>query len=448
MSGIPSPDGMRLKINGKWLDLDKDFISKHPGGSVITQYRNADATHIFHAFHEGSATAYKQLKIMEKTKAAEYPGNDPTLSYTVNPKEVNVYSYDITIEQEKKIVLNFEKLRQKIHEEGLMEIQPWFFARKVVETMTFMMLGFYLQYLGYYITSACSIALAWQQLGWLTHEFCHHQPFKSRRINDWGSLFLGNFAQGFSRDWWKDKHNTHHAATNVIDQDGDIDLSPFVAMVPDDLLKYREPIETFVLKIVPYQHLYFTMMLPLLRFSWCSQSIVHVFTANGSEYSKDRQHALGEQLTLIGHWIWVLLQLYLLPNNLIRFVFFIITQCGAGFLIAHVVTYNHNSVDKFPENSRALNNFAALNIMGTRNMNPSPFIDWLWGGLNYQIEHHLFPTMPRPNLTQCSHLVKKFCEENNLPYMVDDYWTGYEENLRQLENMAKVVETKLQGSET
>lgn len=81
-------------------------------------------------------------------------------------------------------------------------------------------------------------------------------------------------------------------------------------------------------------------------------------------------------------------------------------------------------------------------------MNPSPFIDWLWGGLNYQIEHHLFPTMPRPNLTRCSQLVKSFCHENNLPYLVDDYWTGYEENLRQLENMAKVVESKLQGSET
>ena len=343
------------------------------------------------------------------------------------------------------MVLGFEKLRQQVHSEGLMDARPWYYVRKISETMGFMFLGFYLQYCGHYLASAFCVAISWQQLGWLTHEFCHHQPFKNRKINDVLSLFLGNFAQGFSRDWWKDKHNTHHAATNVIEQDGDIDLAPFVAMVPDDLLKYKEPIEHFLLKIIPYQHLYFTAMLPLLRFSWCSQSIVHCFTANGSEYMKDRKNALNEQVTLALHWSWVLLQLYLLPSNWIRFMYFIITQMGAGLLVAHVVTYNHNSVDKFPENSRVLNNFAALHIMGTRNMRPSMFIDWLWGGLNYQIEHHLFPTMPRPNLTRCSTLVKKFCSENNLPYLVDDYWTGYEENLRQLENMAKVVESKLNG---
>ncbi|KAE9551494.1 hypothetical protein FO519_005288 [Halicephalobus sp. NKZ332] len=448
MPNMPLPEDLRIKVNGKWLNLSKEFVSSHPGGSVITQYKDADATHIFHAFHEGSDSAYKQLKLIEKTKAIKYPGGDevdPTLQYTVNPKEVNVHSYDISIEQEKKIALNFEKLRQQVYAEGLMDARPWFFVRKIAETMGLMFLGFYLQYCGHYLASALCVALSWQQLGWLTHEFCHHQPFKNRRINDALSLYLGNFAQGYSRDWWKDKHNTHHAATNVIEQDGDIDLAPFVAMVPDDLLKYKEPIESFILKIIPYQHLYFTAMLPLLRFSWCSQSIVHCFTANGSEYKKDRIHALVEQITLGLHWAWVLLQLYLLPSNLIRLMYFVISQMGAGLLVAHVVTYSHNSVDKLPEKSRILNNFAALHIMTTRNMCPSMFIDWVWGGLNYQIEHHLFPTMPRPNLNKCSVLVKKFCLENNLPYMVDDFWTGYEENLRQLENMAKVVQSKLHG---
>uniref|UniRef100_A0A7E5A188 FA_desaturase domain-containing protein n=1 Tax=Panagrellus redivivus TaxID=6233 RepID=A0A7E5A188_PANRE len=439
-----APENVRLKVNGKWLDLGQEFVINHPGGSVLTQYQNADATHIFHAFHEGSAMAYKQLSLLEKTKAVEVDSeNDPTLQYSVNPKETNVYSYDITIEKEKNIVLSFEKLRQRVHSEGLMDIRPYYFAKKCTEVIGLMFFGFYLQYLGHYLTSALFVALSWQQLGWLTHEFCHHQPFKNRKANDAMSLFFGNFAQGFSRDWWKDKHNTHHAATNVIDQDGDIDLAPFLALVPDDLKKYREPVEQFVLKIVPYQHLYYTAMLPLLRFSWCSQSIVHCFTANGSIYKKDREHALPEQVTLALHWTWVLLQLYLLPSNFVRLLYFVISQGLGGLLIAGVVTYNHNSVDKFPENSRALNNFAALNIMGTRNMQPSPFVDWLWGGLNYQIEHHLFPTMPRPNLTRCSELVKQFCKENDLPYLVDDYWTGYEENLRQLENMAKVVHAKL-----
>jgi fatty acid desaturase len=442
MASGHNPSTIRVKINEKWLQLSKDFVAKHPGGSVITQYKDADATHIFHAFHEGSQSAYKQLTFVEKNNAIANLKDDPTLKSTAKSKEVNVASYDFTIEQEKKIVKSFEVLRQRVHDEGLMEARPEFYIRKTTEVLSIMVLSFILQYFGWYLTSACFLALGWQQLGWLTHEFCHHQPLKNRRINDYWSLFLGNVTQGFSRNWWKLKHNTHHAATNIIDQDDDIDLAPLIAMVPDDLKRYKEPLEQLILKIVPYQHLYYTLLLPLLRFSWCSQSIVYVFGAPISKYKKDRADALGEQVGILLHWSWVLLQLYLLPSNWIRVLYFLISQLGGGFLVAHVVTYNHNSVDKYPENCRLLNNFAALHILTTRNMNPSPFIDWLWGGLNYQIEHHLFPTMPRPNLTRCSAFVKEFCKEVDLPYLVDDYWTGYAENLRQLENMAKVVESK------
>ena len=351
--------------------------------------------------------------------------------------------YDMSIEQEMKIVRNFEELRQRVHREGLMDPIPLFYVQKVAEIFFLIAIVFTLQYYGYFLTSALCLALCWQQLGWMTHEFCHHQPSKNRRLNNYFALFFGNIAQGFSRDWWKDKHNEHHAATNIVDQDGDIDLAPLIAMVPSDLRKYKEPLQKLILKIVPYQHLYFTLMLPLLRFSWTSQSIEHVITTtSNSPYIKDKKHAHEELFGIILHWSWVLLQLYYLPNNFIRVLYFLISQLGGGLLIAVVVTFNHNSVNKFPENSRILNNFAALHILTTRNMYSTPFIDWFWGGLNFQIEHHLFPTMPRPNLNYCSVLVKEFCKENNLPYLIDDYKTGYLESLRLLKEVAKLAENR------
>lgn len=97
-----------------------------------------------------------------------------------------------------------------------MDKQPLFYARKVTEILIFFACTFLLQYYGWYIMSAFVLGLCWQQLGWLTHEFCHHQPFQNRNINDIASIFFGNIAQGFSREWWKDKHNVHHAATNII----------------------------------------------------------------------------------------------------------------------------------------------------------------------------------------------------------------------------------------
>lgn len=115
-----------------------------------------------------------------------------------------------------KIVRNFEELRQRVHREGLMDTIPLFYVQKVAEIFALITIVFILQYYGYYLFSALCLAVCWQQLGWMTHEFCHHQPSKNRRLNDYFSLFFGNIAQGFSRDWWKDKHNEHHAATNIV----------------------------------------------------------------------------------------------------------------------------------------------------------------------------------------------------------------------------------------
>lgn len=115
-----------------------------------------------------------------------------------------------------KIVESFEQLRQHVHREGLMDARPWFYVRKVVEVLALMSLSVTFQCFGWYLCSALALAVCWQQSGWLTHEFCHHQPLKRRAWNDAVALLFGNVVQGFSRDWWKDKHNTHHAATNII----------------------------------------------------------------------------------------------------------------------------------------------------------------------------------------------------------------------------------------
>lgn len=56
----------------------------------------------------------------------------------------------------------------------------------------------------------------------------------------------------------------------------------------------------------------------------------------------------------------------------------------------------------FADNAAILENYPSLQLYTTRNMRPGLFIDWLWGGLNYQVEHHLFPTMPRHNLSKVS----------------------------------------------
>lgn len=160
---------------------------------------------------------------------------------------------------------NFIALRDELISEGLFEVNPTYYIYKSIEAFSLLLFAFILQYFKWYfgfffspnilikkymifdfllknylseisrlwrldekkknvenpfryLTSAIILALCWQQFGWLTHDFCHQQPSKNRCNNDFISLIFGNIIQGFSRDWWKEKHNTHHAATNIIGQ--------------------------------------------------------------------------------------------------------------------------------------------------------------------------------------------------------------------------------------
>ncbi len=65
-------------------------------------------------------------------------------------------------------------------------------------------------------------------------------------------------------------------------------------------------------------------------------------SANKNFYRSHRKNATVEQIGIAVHWMWVFFQLWLLPTNTIRVLYFLISQLG------HVVTFSHNPVDKFP----------------------------------------------------------------------------------------------------
>ncbi|CAB3409513.1 unnamed protein product [Caenorhabditis bovis] len=430
-----------LKIDGKWVYVDEEVLKAHPGGSAITTYKNMDATTVFHTFHTGSKTAYKWLNELKTKCPTQEPcivipkiQDDSMLGYD----DVNMGKFDLSQEKSEEIKKSFEKLRIRVRELGLMNGSPVFYLRKVIEAILTIGLAMYLQYHGFYLVAAILMGVAWQQLGWLVHEFAHHQLFKNRYYNDLASYFVGNFLQGFSSGGWKEQHNVHHAATNVVGKDGDLDLMPYYATVARDL----KLADSWLLSVIQYQHIYWTFLLPLLRLSWLVQSILFVRAMPTHFYKYYRDTAKYETVGLALHWTYVAVQLYFLPDTPTRIMFFLVSQMVGGFLLAHVVTFNHYSVEKYTLSSNIMSNYACLQLMTTRNMRPGLFIDWLWGGLNYQIEHHLFPTMPRHNLNTVMPLVKEFARQNGLPYMVDDYFTGYKLGLAQFYNIAQIA-TKL-----
>ncbi|KAI1713953.1 fatty acid desaturase domain-containing protein [Ditylenchus destructor] len=421
-----SDEDFYIRIDGKWILVDRQLLSSHPGGSAMTTYKNLDATTVFHTFHANSKPAYKMLKevVDEQKDKNIVTSNLSKLEEENNAdfEDVNMGTYNLTKEEMERMCKNFDQLRFRVRQMGLLNGQTTFFFRKFIEAVTLICISLWLQHCEYYVVSALVMGLAWQQLGWMIHEYCHHQHFKEHFWNDIMSYVVGNMMQGFSSGGWKEQHNVHHAATNVVGRDGDLDLMPLWATVASDLSQLID--KSVMVYLIPYQHLYWTLLLPFLRLSWLAQSILFVSQMHNNFYEIYRRRARIEQITLTIHWSLVALQYYFLPTFQIRVMYFLVSQLFGGFLIAHVVTYNHYSTDKFPR----------------------IFIDWLWGGLNYQIEHHLFPTMPRNNLKKVMPLVQEFCRENNLPYMVDDYFTGWKYEIEQFRRVAKIAAEKLQRS--
>lgn len=87
-------------------------------------------------------------------------------------------TYNLTKEEMERMCKNFDQLRFRVRQMGLLNGQTTFFFRKFIEAVTLICISLWLQHCEYYVVSALVMGLAWQQLGWMIHEYCHHQHFK------------------------------------------------------------------------------------------------------------------------------------------------------------------------------------------------------------------------------------------------------------------------------
>jgi len=233
--------------------------------------------------------------------------------------------------------------------------------------------------------------LAMQQAGWIGHDYIHARG----SFAYWNAVIM-QWINGFSREWWSHKHNTHHVFTNYIGIDADIENDPvFHLFFPD-------PKDDTIFRKM--QHWYFVPVASVLYFSWRIQSI------QANLASMDPK----ELIFIALNYIWM----YTLGWK----VALAATYFG-GFLVAVIVTATHQSEEMIDMASTQSSNYSFCEgqFATTRDARTSDFFtEWLWGGMQYQLEHHLFPTMPKYKYRAVAPLVKKFAEENGLSYRVDE----------------------------
>ena len=102
-------------------------------------------------------------------------------------------------------------------------------------------------------------------------------------------------------------------------------------------------------------------------------------------------------------------------------LFIVVHQLAFGLYFSSVIASNHKGMPFWDEDRPF--DFLRQQVLTSRNVMSHPLTDFWYGGLNYQIEHHLFPNMPRNNLRAARVIVRSFCQERGITY--------YETGLRQ-----------------
>ncbi|XAR70789.1 Linoleoyl-CoA desaturase [Bertholletia excelsa] len=286
-----------------------------------------------------------------------------------------------------------------------------------------------------HLLSAGLMGFLWIQSGWLGHDSGHYQIMPTKGLNRVVQVFAGNCLTGISIAWWRWNHNAHHISCNSLEFDPDLQHMPIFAVSPKfftSLTSYFyerkmnfDPIARF---LVSYQHWTFYPVMCFARINLFAQSFILLL-------SKRKVPRRGQEiLGILVFWIWYPLLVSCLPSWGERIMFVVASFAVTG--IQHVqFCLNHFSSDVYVGPPSG-NNWFEMQTAGTLDISCSPWMDWFHGGLQFQIEHHLFPRLPRCQLRKISPFVKELCKKHDLPYNCVSFWKANALTVRTLRNAA------------
>ncbi|GAA3692644.1 acyl-CoA desaturase [Terrabacter ginsenosidimutans] len=264
------------------------------------------------------------------------------------------------------------------------------------------------------------LAVIMTQVAFLGHDAAHRQMFKSAAWNDWVSLVLANLLVGISYGWWRAKHNRHHANPNK--HGADPDIAPgAIALTPEAIGRPRPALLRW---LVTHQGWYFFPLTLLEGFSLHWQGIRGVASSSTISRRWIEAGLLTVRLGGLGALVFVVLP----PGK--AALFLIVQVAVFGMYLGCAFAPNHIGMPLVPATLKL--DFLRRQVLVSRNISGGRVISVLMGGLNYQIEHHLFPSIARPHLRRIAPLVASYCAAQRLPYTQTSLPTAYRHVTRHL----------------
>jgi fatty acid desaturase len=278
---------------------------------------------------------------------------------------------------------------------------------------------------------AAFFAFVFTQLGFIGHDAGHSQIFRTRRVNYLVGLIHGNLAIGLSYGWWVDKHNRHHAHPNHEDKDPDV-LIGALAFTAGQAGAKRG-----LIRVIARHQRYLFLPLLLLEAVQLHASSIRALVRGGL------RHRTWELLLLGMHIGGYLTLLLLVLPPMKALIFLVLQQALFGLYLGLSFAPNHKGMPMLTAEDEA--DYLRRQVLTSRNVRGGWIVDYVLGGLNYQIEHHLFPSMPMPNLRRAQTIVRAFCQQHGVSYLETSLVRSYVQALRHLHEVGRPLRAPAPG---
>lgn len=313
-----------------------------------------------------------------------------------------------------RVVSDYTNLMREIKSEGLLARTVPFYSKVFAGVTLVGLLAWASVFVfagsWWLLIPAAILGMCSAQYGFLAHEASHRQIFTSNKVNDWVGLVLADLFVGLGYGWWMHKHNKHHANPNKVGKDPDIAIH-VLSFTPESLASKKGP-ERLLSK---FQGILFPVLLLFTGFDLLFES----FKALLNPKTKVN-HRFIELAFLTVRVVTPVVIAYSTMNPLLATAFMLINMFVFGLFMGGAFAPNHKGMPVIPEDMKV--DFLRRQVLTSRNIRPGVLMDFFMGGLNYQIEHHLFPSMPRPHLKRAQELTEAYCKrlaitytETNLP---------------------------------
>jgi fatty acid desaturase len=316
----------------------------------------------------------------------------------------------------------YTQLSRQVRQAGLLERRRGWYAVKIAINLALLAGGLvFFGMLGeswWQLVTAAYLAVVFTQLAFVGHDAGHRQLFRARRANDLVGLLHANLLTGISFGWWVPKHNAHHSNPNHEDLDPDISITA-LAFTADQASSRHG----LVRLLARYQGWLFFPLLLL------EAAHLHLASTKAVLRGSGRANVV-EGLLLVAHVAGYVTALVVVLSPLQAVAFVAVHQGLFGLYLGCAFAPNHKGMPTLTAADEL--DFLRRQVLTSRNVAGGWLVDWLLGGLNYQIEHHLFPNMARPNLRHAQPLIRGFCQQHQIDYREASLLGSYTEAVRHL----------------